>query len=67
MRLEIGNLMNGMHARIGPAGTCQLYFTAGYSFERRFDRLLYGFGILLKLPSRIMRPIIPYDKLYITR
>ena len=67
MRLEIGNLTKGVHARIGPAGTRQLYFTAGYSFERRFDRLLDGFGILLELPPRIMRPVIPYNKFYVTR
>ena len=67
MRLEIGNLANGVHARIGPAGARQLYFMADYSLKRGLDRLLDGPGILLELPPRIMRPVILYNKSYVTR
>lgn len=66
-RLEISDLARGMHTRIGPARTRQLYLAPGYSFERRFDLFLDRSGILLELPPRVMSSVIAYDKFYITR
>jgi hypothetical protein len=63
MHVEVGDLFQGVDARIGTSGTHEFKIAGADRFCDRTDQFaLDGSGILLYLPARIARTFVLYGK-----